>query len=243
MSMTDTGGPDPRSPRTTRGRYRAEGLQAEFEPGSRGRVLRNRLGLQRVRDIQQAESDALLKVQEWAIGHFSVAHRFKADDIALLHRRWLGDIYVWAGEYRQVNISKGGFMFAAAAQVPRLMADFEAKQLARFTPCAGMDEATLATALARTHAELVLIHPFRDGNGRCARLLAWLMALQAGRPPLDFSPLSGRGRKAYFTAIQAALGRDYEPMQACFSRVLARTSHAASEVRARARAPACRGRA
>lgn len=212
----------------TEGRYRAEGPQADFEPGSRGRVLRNRLGITRVRDMQQAESDALLAVQEWAIGRFSADHRFTANDVALLHRRWLGHLYPWAGEYRQVNISKGGFMFAAAAQVPRLMAGFEAEELARCTPCAGMDAAGLVAALARTHAELVLIHPFREGNGRCARLLGWLMALQAGWPPLDFSPLAGRGREAYFAAIQAALSRDYAPLQACFSRVLARTLRAAS---------------
>jgi cell filamentation protein len=210
----------------TEGRYRAEGAQAEFEPGSRGRVLRNRLGITRVPDMQQAESEALLDVQEWAIGHFLASHRFTAADIVLLHRRWLGSIYPWAGVYRQVNVSKGGLMFAAAAQVPRLMAAFEADELARLTPCEGMDEATLATALARTHAELVLIHPFREGNGRCARLLGWLMALQAGLPPLDFSPLSGRGKTAYFAAVRAALARDYAPLESCFSRVLARTSRA-----------------
>jgi cell filamentation protein len=209
-------------------RYSAHGPQGEYEPGSGGRVLRNRLGIVRVRDMQQAESDALLAVQEWAIGHFSASHRFTADDVALLHRRWLGHIYPWAGEYRQVNVSKGGFMFAASAQVPRLMAAFEAQELARFTPCERMNQPSLVEALARTRAELVLMHPFREGNGRCARLLGWLMALQAGWPPLNFSPLSGRGRVVYFAAVQAAVMRDYAPLQACFSRVLTRTSRAAS---------------
>ena len=59
------------------------------------------------------------------------------------------------------------------------------------------------------HAELILIHPFREGNGRMARLLAMLMALQAGLPPLDFSPMEGRGKRAYIAAIHAALGRNY----------------------------------
>lgn len=212
----------------TEGRYAAGGPQAQFQPGSRGRVLGNLPGIVRVRDMQRAESAALLAVQEWAIGYFGPGHRFTAADIVLLHRRWLGDIYPWAGEYRLVNVSKGGFLFAAAAQVSRLMADFESQELAGFTPCRGMDEAALVQALARTHAELVLIHPFREGNGRCARLLAWLMALQAGWPPLDFSPLSGRGRAAYFAAIQAAVGRDYKPLQVCFSRVLRRTLRAAT---------------
>src|SRR4051812_15654330 len=82
-----------------------------------------------LREIQQAESEALLAVQEWAIGHFGASHRFTAADIVLLHRRWLGDIYAWAGEYRQVNVSKSDLMFAAAAQVPRLMNAFEQNEL------------------------------------------------------------------------------------------------------------------
>lgn len=55
----------------------------------------------------KAESDALLALQEWALGHYPANHRFTAGDICELHRRWLGDIYVWAGEYRTVNLEKG----------------------------------------------------------------------------------------------------------------------------------------
>jgi hypothetical protein len=55
--------------------------------------------------------------------------------------------------------------------------------------------------LAEVHAELILVHPFRDGNGRLARLVALLMALQAGLPPLDFSPMAGRGKRVYIAAF------------------------------------------
>jgi cell filamentation protein len=129
-----------------------------------------------------------------------------------------------------VNIGKGGLMFAAASQLPRLMQSFERDELKRFTPCRGFDALKLAKALAQTHAELVLIHPFREGNGRCSRILCTLMALQADFPPLDFSPLAGRGRSLYFAAIRAAIDRNYEPLEACFTRVLARTlrAHAAT---------------
>lgn len=204
-------------------RYDAEGSEAEFEPGSRGRVLRNRLGIVHVREMRQAESESLLRVQEWAIERFDAGHRFSAADIAEIHRQWLGGIYPWAGEWRGVNIGKGGFVFAAAAQIPRLMDEFERKELATLTPCAGMDEQRLVAALARTHTELVIIHPFREGNGRCARILAWLMALQAGLPPLDFSPLAGRGKADYFAAIRAAFHGDYAPMEARFAAVIRRT--------------------
>jgi cell filamentation protein len=208
----------------TEDRYQAHGPEAEFEPGSRGRVLANKLGIRRVRDMQQAESDALLAVQEWAVAHFSAQHRFAAEDICLLHRQWLGAIYPWAGKYRRVNVSKGGFLFAPARQIGRLMTEYETNILAPSTPCAGMDEERLITSLARAHGELVIIHPFREGNGRCARLLSWLMALQAGLPALDFAPMAGRGKCAYIAAIQQAVAENHGPLEACFRKVIRRTS-------------------
>lgn len=199
-------------------RYDAGGPQAEFEPGSRGRVLRNRMGIRRVREMQHAESDALVTTQNALLDVYTLDHRFTASDIRQIHWLWLAPIYAWAGEYRTVNVSKGGFMFAAAGQVPRLMQDFERRELAQETPCQGMDNGRLARALARTHAELVLIHPFREGNGRCARVLAYLMAVQSGLPSLDFSPMTGRGRAAYFGAIQSAMGGDYTPLENVFAK-------------------------
>ena len=214
-------------------RYAATGIEAEFEPGSRGRVLRNRCGISGVRAMQFAESLALEAVEEVLLTRFAAGHRFTADDVRQIHRLWLGDIYQWAGEYRNVNIAKGGFMFAAAQQVPRMMDEFDARFLRSLTPCAGMCEAALLVALVRTHAELVIIHPFREGNGRCARLLAWLMALQAGLPPLDFSPFQGRGKRHYIAAIHAAFSGNYEPMETMFSRVVRRTLRAYSPEPAR----------
>lgn len=204
-------------------RYDAGGPQAEFEPGSRGRVLRNQLGIRRVRDMEQVESEALIATQNALLDQYTLTHRFTAADVCDIHRQWLGAIYPWAGEYRAVNVSKGSFMFAAAAQVPRLMEAFERRELAQETPCDGMDLARLTLALARTHAELVLIHPFREGNGRCARMLSYLMAVQAGLPSLDFSPLTGRGKPAYFAAIQTAMGSDYAPLETLFSKVIRKT--------------------
>lgn len=48
-------------------KYEAIGAEAEFEPGSHRRVLRNLLGITRVRDMNEAESQALELVQEAAL--------------------------------------------------------------------------------------------------------------------------------------------------------------------------------
>jgi len=84
-------------------------------------------------------------------------------------------------------MGKDGFPFAAAAQIDRLMEDLNRDVLSRYTPCAGMSDGQLVEAIAVVHIELILIHPFREGNGRISRLLANVMALHAGKPELDFS--------------------------------------------------------
>lgn len=106
-------------------RYRATGVEAEFEPGSRGRVLRNLLGITRVRDMNLAESQALEIAQDLALDRFDADHRFTAQDICDLHTLWLGPIYPWAGEYRSVAIGKGGFQFVHARLIPGLMVELE----------------------------------------------------------------------------------------------------------------------
>ena len=102
-------------------RYAAAGSEAEFQPGSRGRVLRNFLGITKVREMEEAETQALIAAQRAARTLDGSNHRFTAD-IRRLHRMWLGSIYPWAGNYRTVNIGKGGLQFAHAPLVPRLMA-------------------------------------------------------------------------------------------------------------------------
>ena len=204
-------------------RYDAQGIETEFEPGSRRRVLHNSLGIRSAREMSRTESAMLLQAQDRLIETFSPDHRFAAVDICGMHRTWLGSIYAWAGNYRGVNINRGGFHFAAATQIPRLMVALERDVLACYTPCQHTNHDKIANALAVTHAELILIHPFREGNGRCARLLALLMGLQAGLPPLDFSPLSGKGKRNYIAAIHAAVDANYAPMRAIFRAVVRRS--------------------
>ncbi len=102
------------------------------------------------------------------------------------------------------------------------MREFDKGILRKHTPCNYEMLQKVAIALAVVHTELVLIHPFREGNGRTARLLADLMAAQAGLPPLDYGGITGK-KKEYFAAIQAGLDKDYTPMEKIFLSVIRRT--------------------
>ncbi|MBF0559640.1 MAG: Fic family protein [Nitrospirae bacterium] len=198
-------------------------LEAQFEPGSRGLVLRNKLGIKSRKEMNEVESIALKAAMDELVGIFDNKHRFTTADIRTMHKIWLEDIYEWAGEYRQVNISKGDFHFAAAVQVLKLMAEFEKGALRKWTPCNFKEIEQVSQASAEVHVELVLIHPFREGNGRVARMLSTLMAFQSGLPMLNFKDLTGGKRKDYFAAINSGLNRDYQLMEMLFAKIIRRT--------------------
>jgi cell filamentation protein len=205
-------------------RYNTTGMKdADFEPGTRQRVIKNSLGIKSKREIDKLEAKKLQESLEKIINMYDKDHRFTINDICKMHKIWLGDIYPWAGKFRQVNMAKGGFEFAAASRIPHLMKEFGREQLEKFTPCCFNSLEEIITAIAITHTEFILIHPFREGNGRLGRLLAWVMGFQAGLPLLDFSNVKGKKKKEYFSAVRAGIDQNYEPMKKIFSAVIRRT--------------------
>ena len=210
-------------------RYDTSGIaEAEFEPGSERRVLKNLLGIIRKREMDQIEARELLRAHEEIVTLYDRDHQFSVRDICKMHQIWLGPIYPWAGNYRKVNLTRDNFTFAAANQITKLMDDFEKGPLASCTPCTFESIDGIVTAISTVHVELVLIHPFREGNGRLARLVATLMALQGGLPPLDFGGIRGKVRQEYFRSIRAGLDRNYKPMERIISVVISRTQRRSS---------------
>ena len=207
-------------------RYRElAGPQAATQPGSQGRVLLNRLGLTSKRALDLAEAQALARAQETYYARLTARTRFTATLIRHMHHDWLGGIYDWAGQYRQVELEKGGFRWPPAERVADNMLNFEREILRQRTPCkpAALDEVAMSIALV--HAEVLLIHPFRDGNGRLARWLADIMAAQAGYPAPAYG-FSGRGSKKrradYLLAVQQGHIENYLPLARFFGEAILR---------------------
>ena len=207
-----------------------EGVETEAEPGSRGRVLRNNLGIQRKREMDRVEYDALLRTQATFVEELTPHTRFTARLLCRMHKDWLGGVYAWAGQYRTVDVSKGSFTWPPAALVSQNMEAFEGGLLRRHTPCRSGSVPEVARRLAEVHAELLLIHPFREGNGRLARWLADLMALQAGLPTPKY-PFDQRGSQAeqvrYLEAVREGYLMRYEPLTDFFAEALARRGRGA----------------
>ena len=213
--------------RKSKNRYDpGSGAESETQPGSRGRILRNLLGVTGKRRMDLLEFEALVWAQEdYAKHHIADRTRFTARLLRQMHKDWLGSIYPWAGEYRSVNIAKGGFAWPPAHLVPAHMRHFEAKALRDNTPCRPASAPEVAGRMAIVHAELLLIHPFRDENGRLARWLADLMALQAGLPPPLYA-FSGRGcmkrRERYLQAVQRGYLEEHQELADFFTEAIER---------------------
>jgi len=71
------------------------GVEGDFQPGSRKRVLRNLLGIKRKTEMDAAENEALKAAQEKYYNDPGITDetRFTAELICGMHREWLGGIY------------------------------------------------------------------------------------------------------------------------------------------------------
>jgi len=200
-------------------KYDIGGSQGRYQPGSNDTVLENKLEITEASDMDEAELVLLEKLYEVVLFENLPQSKITVDEIKTWHRRWLGNVYEWAGEERFVNMSKGAFQFAAAAQISQLLNKFEQDFLKQYTPCSGFSREQLIEAIAIVHIEFILIHPFRDGNGRLSRLLADVMAVQAGYQPLDYSYWD-QNKPKYFAAIGQGMSMDYEVMKGLVSQAI-----------------------
>ena len=106
-------------------------------------------------------------------GLFDVAH------LRAIHRHIFQDVYAWAGEFRTVNISKGGRLFGAAAFVEQALHDL-LRELPGEHYLRGFDPERFARRAAFYIGEINAIHPFRDGNGRAQREFIRELGIEAG---------------------------------------------------------------
>jgi len=124
-----------------------------------------------------------------------------------------------------VELSKGGFTWPPASRVDDNMDRFETNLLAAKTPFRKSTPREAAEDLAILHAELLLIHPFREGNGRLARWLAELMCLQAGLNTPDYGfdiPGSEATHARYLHAVHKGYEQDYRDLADFFLEALER---------------------
>ena len=178
-------------------------------PSSEGEILPNLLGLTDSQRIGEAEFEGFLDAQLELVDQLTNETIFDIAYIKNIHYSSLKHLYDFAGKFRNVNLSKNGFAFPAARFLDASMATFENEILNKIPHKYTSTDAFIRD-VAVVHAELLFIHPFREGNGRTARILASLMAIKQDFNPLNFRDLDF---DLYVRAVQLAAGKEYALME------------------------------
>ena len=107
-----------------------------------------------------------------------------------IHAYLFGGLYEFAGKIRTVNISKGGFKFAAAEFLPQTLDGIEK-----------MSDSTFEQ-ISDKYIEMNIAHPFREGNGRTTRIWLDLMLKRALKKCVDWSKIN---KKDYLEAMAESI--------------------------------------
>jgi Fic-DOC domain mobile mystery protein B len=128
-------------------------------------------------ELNQAEAENILRGRLWASRARRPPFWYLRDAGPKdLHQRMFGDVWAWAGQLRQRETNIG----LDPHQIPVAVRDLCEDTAAQIG--SGSKLAYPADELAvRFHHRLVLIHPFRNGNGRHARLATDLLVADLGR--------------------------------------------------------------
>ena len=160
------------------------------------------------RELNEAEQENIASGQDWALGRnrYPLTEKFVMD----LHRQMLGNVWRWAGKFRTTERNIGIAFFEIPVALRQLLDDAKAWiEYKTYPP----DEIAV-----RFHHRLVQIHPFPNGNGRHARLMADLLVMRLGRERFSWGRESlrdaGGVRQRYIAAVQAADNHDMGPLLA-----------------------------
>jgi len=131
---------------------------------------------------------------DYIINFLKSAKKINENVILDIHKKLLSGIDNYnAGFYRScpVRISGSRVILPNPMKVPDLMKDFFVR----------IEKTDDIVDIIKLHLDFVSIHPFADGNGRCARLLMNLLLMQNGFCPIIIRP---RDRKRYINSIEKA---------------------------------------
>ena len=163
-------------------------------------------------DLNIAEQDNIDKGAAWAF-RARKPDLMSVDFVLQLHKRMFGGVWSWAGQYRRTERNIGIAPHMIGVQTSQLMGD------AAYWVENGTYEPT--ELAVRLHHRLVYIHPFPNGNGRHARMMADLVLRRLGVPSLSWGGGSladlNELRRAYVDALRLADREDYDALIA-FSR-------------------------
>lgn len=160
------------------------------------------------RELNELEQQNILAADVWALQrrHDPVSESFAKK----LHRRMFRKVWKWAGQYRTSDKNIG----VPRAEIHNAL--YQALDNARYW----VENKTFPPdqIAVHFHHALVAVHPFPNGNGRWARLMADVLAARLGQKRFSWGGgtlrAEGEMRDTYIAALKAADNHDFAPLLA-----------------------------
>ncbi|MDD5271969.1 MAG: Fic family protein [Methylovulum sp.] len=152
-------------------------------------IPKNRLGIDDPILLHEIEETLLQEAYRVFIGELNPSVCFDEHYFKSLHYRVFSALYDWAGEFRSVDICKGGSIFCLARNLVNASKKiFQELEREGFLKNMGsLDNQAFANRVAYYQCELIALHPFYELNGRITRLFFDLIAIYNGYAPIDYS--------------------------------------------------------
>ena len=160
-------------------------------------MLENKLGLTSSAELARMEEQlskkkAVLLFEKGILDSLPAGKFFT---LQAIHRYLFEDIYDFAGEIRKVNMAKGNFRFAPLMYLGAALENIDKM------PQSDFDE------IIEKYVEMNIAHPFREGNGRSARIWLDHMLKQEIGKVIDWSKV---GKEDYLLAMERSPVKDIE---------------------------------
>lgn len=163
------------------------------------------------KELNAAEQDNILRGEKWAFSKKRknfITERFMRE----LHKKMFGHVWQWAGTYRTSDKSIGVEWFKIPTEINKLIGDVRYWITHETYP---IDEIA-----ARFHHRLVWIHPFPNGNGRWARVMADVLLFNSEQEVFSWGAKSKTGslgehsdaRARYIHSLRSADARNFEEL-------------------------------
>lgn len=160
-------------------------------------VLENKLGINDSAELARVEekiskAKAIKLYEDNIIEDFEVG---KFSGLVKIHKFLFEELYSFAGKVRTVNIAKGNFRFA-----PVMYLDAALKHIDDM-PQSNIDE------IIEKYVEMNVAHPFREGNGRSARIWLDLILKKELKVVVDWNKVD---KEDYLFAMERSPIKDVE---------------------------------
>ncbi len=160
-------------------------------------ALENILGITNSAELAR-EEERISKKKAIELFETGLLYKLEAgtfESLKVIHKYLFEEIYAFAGEIRTVNISKGTFRFAPIMYLETALQNIDKM------PQSNFDE------IVEKYVEMNVAHPFREGNGRSARIWLDLMLKKEIGQVVDWSCID---KEDYLLAMERSPIKDIE---------------------------------